>query len=250
MRPIRLALAGAAVFVASGVATPDANAQLTTIDFTNLIQNTATALNTAQQVKQGYDMVVNTAKQVEYQLENLKRVDPTSFYGVVNAYNQGLMTYATYQGTKDSMGYQAASVRQSFESLFPNLARSKAMHPNDYYGSHGERQAAMQAAAYTAATAQANEQQLLENQQLAKKIAVKSQSAPGEVAQIQLVIESLIVVQKQLDTLTKMMSASERVNALGAAEAASNSMIATEMSRRALAGYKTRGAAPRPAKPR
>jgi P-type conjugative transfer protein TrbJ len=245
----RLLVATVAVLVGS-VMPRGAYAQLATLDFTNLIQNTTTALNTAQQVKQGYDMVVNTAKQVEYQLENLKHVDPTSFQGIVNTYNQGLMTYAVYDGAKQSMGYQAASVRQSFETLFPSLSRAREMHPSQYYGSQGDRQSAIQSAAYTAASAQANEQQLKENQQLAKKIAVKSQSAPGEVAQLQLVIESLIVVQKQLDTLTKMMSASERVNALAAAEAASNSMIATEMSRRAMVGYKSRGAPPRPSRSR
>jgi P-type conjugative transfer protein TrbJ len=243
----RLLAALAALVVLGGVKR-EAQAQLTTIDFTNLIQNTSTALNTAQQVKQTYEMVANTAKQLEYELQNLKQVDPTSWQGIVNAYNQGLMTYATYEGTKQALGYQAASVRQGFQTLFPSLARVKEAHPSQYSGSQGERQAAVQSAAYAAVDAQANEEQLKENTRLARKIALKSQSAPGEVAQIQLVIESLIVVQKQLDTLTKMMSASERLNALGAADAATNSLVATEMSRRAMAGYRTRGAAPRPSK--
>jgi hypothetical protein len=49
--------------------------QRTAARATKLLQNTSTALNTAQQVKQGYDMVVNIVKQVEHELENLRQVD-------------------------------------------------------------------------------------------------------------------------------------------------------------------------------
>jgi P-type conjugative transfer protein TrbJ len=224
-----------------------ANAQFATLDLTNLIQNTSTALNTAQQVKATYDLLRNSAKQLEYEVQNLQRMDPSSFQGLLNTFQQGTMTYATLRGAESSIGYQAESVKQSFETLFPSLARAQVMHPSQYPQNRTQRQSAAQAAAYTAMTAQANDTQLRENQAMARQIALKSQTAPGQVAQTQLQIEAMIVLHRQLDALTRMQSASQRVEAIGAAEAATNSMMATEMSRRAMVGYRDRGSPPPPA---
>jgi conjugal transfer/entry exclusion protein len=218
-----------------------AQAQMATFDATNLIQTTKTALSTAQQVKQGYDMVRNGAETVAMTKQNLQQVDLSSFNGVIDAANTARFTYATYEGTKNDIGYQAKSVHANVNALFPSAEKIKASPPGALPPPPAQRQSQLQSAAITAIGTQANEEQLQNNAKLSKGIAAKSKTAAGGVAQTQLVIEGILLLQTQVSDLTRMLSASERVHATTAANAATNAMLADEMTKRALADYRSRG---------
>ena len=86
MRP---ALILAAFLGTSSPSLRPADAQTAVVDHSNLLTNIKTALQTAQ-------LVINTANQLDvmkaqlqYQLQNLKTIDPTSITGLINAHQPG-----------------------------------------------------------------------------------------------------------------------------------------------------------------
>jgi P-type conjugative transfer protein TrbJ len=219
----------------------DANAQAAVFDASTFGQSLATALNTANQVKQFADQLANMRQQLQYEMQALKTLDPASLSSVLNLYNQSMFTYNNFQADASSIGFGVANVNASYNKLFAKPAAIKSAQAADYENMYGLWQVELQNSSQTAIRAQANAGQLQQNAAATQKILAASRGADGEVRQLQLVVQSLAVIQSQLTTLTETISTAERVNATAAAATATEKIIAREQARRSRDQYRNLG---------
>lgn len=245
MKLHRLVLASVGLAAVSLGAPAVAVAQLATFDLTNAIQNTSTALNTAAEVKNSIEQLARMKDQLEYMAKNTRVSDLTTFNGVMNLYSQGRSTYDAFQGNRQALAYQAQNVRDQYGRLFPDRRAAETAKPSTHAETRKSQQDELRTAAQVAMTAQANQAQLQENARLAKNLSTKSASADGEVRQMQVVLEAILLLNSQITTLTQMLSASERLRTTESATEANQRLLGEEMNRRLMQGYTNRGAPPR-----
>ena len=239
MRKLAIATVLGMVFL-----TPRASsAQLSVVDHSNLLTNIKTALQTAQ-------LVINTANQLEvmkaqlqYQLQNLKTIDPTSITGLINAINQVQMTFATLQGDINSIGYTASVVTNNFNRLFPKNQKQWQGTPyssfNGYYDNwHAEITASSLAAvrAQTViSTLDAN------NSAIQRALLAANSPSTGQIQQLQLVNQQLALIHTELANLVQNLSTLGRVVTDFVAASTGTEEMSRERGSRRLQNYTYKG---------
>ncbi len=218
-------------------------AQMAVVDHSNLLQNIKTALQTAQ-------LVINTANQLEvmkaqlqYQLQNLKTIDPTSISGLLSAINQVQMTFATLQGDISSISYTANVVGGNFNRLFPkNQKQWQAVPYSSFNPSYDAWSAEITASSLAAARAQTVVSTLDANNAAIEKALVMANSAStGEIQQLQIVNQQLAVIHTELANLVQNLATLGRVVTDFVAASTGNDELTRERGRRRLQNYTDRG---------
>ena len=220
-----------------------ARAQTAVIDHLNLLQNVKTALQTAQ-------MVINTANQLEimksqlqYELQNLKTIDPTSISGLLTYINQVQMTFATLQGDINSIGYTASVVSNNFNHLFPkNQQQWQSMPYSAFNTSYDNWHTEITASSLAAVRAQTVISTLDANNAAIQRALLTANSAStGQVQQLQIVNQQLALIHTELANLVQNLSTLGRVVTEYVAASTGGQEMSRERNRRHLQNYTYRG---------
>jgi P-type conjugative transfer protein TrbJ len=241
---MRTRLVTAALIVGSFAAhSRPAEAQLAVVDHSNLLQNVKTALQTAQ-------LVINTANQLEvmkaqlqYQIQNLKTIDPTSIVGLINGINQVQMTFATLQGDINSIGYTANAVTSNFNRLFPKNQKQWQSTPySSFNGYYDNWNAEITAASLAAVRAQTVLGTLdANNAAIQKALLTANSSSTGEIQQLQIVNQQLALIHTELANLVQNLATLGRVVTDYVAASTGNEEMSKERRRLRLQNYTYRG---------
>jgi len=231
------------LFVATALRARAAAAQTAVVDHANLLQNIKTALQTAQMVENTAQQLTVMRTQLQWQLENLKTVNPTSIDGLLTLINQTQMTFAMLQGDLNSIGYTARTVNGNFTRLFPKTqSQWQSVRYSDFNGYYDNWHNEINASSQAAIRAQTAVSTLDGNNAAIQRIllAVNS-SSTGEIRQLQLANQQLALIHTELAALVQNLGTLGRVMTDMAAAATGEEMMNRERARRRLDNYTYRG---------
>jgi P-type conjugative transfer protein TrbJ len=237
----KIAFTFAAFVIVVAGAAPSARAQIPVTDAGNLVQNTTTALKTAQ------TQIDQLRTQIQNQLQMLRSIDPTTFAGLQALLSQGQFTYAMLQGDLSSIGYNLAAVNRGFDQMFP---KSQSQWRNAQYSDFGNYYDRWTAEVTTASKAAVRAQSTIstidaDNRQMADILRQSNASSTGQVRLLQLINQQLALIHKDLGSVVQNLATTGRVLTNWGAGAVGEQMMERERSRRRLEGYTSRGRAPR-----
>ena len=221
-----------------------ANAQTPVVDHSNLLQNIRTALQTAQLVQNTAQQITIMESQLQYQLQSIRSISPTSFSNLLTLLNEGTMTYSMLQGDLATMTYNVKTVSNNFNRLFPKSQQQwknvRYSDFNNYYDSWNAELTASSLAAARAQTAIGNLD--ANNQAIQKILLAANSSSTGEVRQLQLVNQQLALIHTELSSLVQNIATVGRVITDWTAASTGEQMMSRERGRRRLDNYTYRGA--------
>lgn len=221
-----------------------AHAQAPVVDHSNLVQNIRTALQTAQLVQNTGQQIQMMQAQLQYQLQNLKSISPTSFGNMLALLNQGTLTYAMLQGDLSTMGYTVRTVNNNFNRLFPkSQTQWKSVRYNDFNGYYDNWNNEITTSSQAAFRAQSAVSTLDANNRAIQNILIAANnSSTGEIRQLQLVNQQLAVIHTELASLVQNLTTVGRVITEWTAASTGEQMMERERGRRRLDNYTSRGA--------
>ena len=236
-RALRAALAACLVVAALGVA-PPADAQFTT-DAALIEQMIVEETQAVAQLTQ----ILQTLKNQTQLLNQVLTGEPFQDLGLAI----GLLpaTYQNYQAIiadLKSIGYSMQSVDFNFNGTFPNAAMYQGMQQTGYPAVESGWSDEILASAHIADRSQASISDTAQLTNLATQLISESGSAPGEVAELQLIVEMLGVVQAGVTQLVQNLTTTGRALVDTAAAAASERQLSADRRRRNRLNYTSRGA--------
>lgn len=240
----RLLLVSAAVTVGVTARPRVAGAQWAVADAGNLVQNTVTAAKTAQMVLQVAQQIQIMQQQLQYQLQTLKSIDPTSFNGIMQLFNQGQFTFQMLQGDISSMGYSLGAVNHNFSTLFPkNPSQWRQVRYADFDGYYSNWNTEITSSSLAAARAQSGLDAVDKNNRAIVQILSQSNnSSSGEVRQLQLINQQLALIHGEIASVVQNLATMGRVVSNWAAASAGEKLLTREAAQRRLDNYTSRGA--------
>ena len=227
--------------------TRSAQGQVAVVDHSNLVQNIRTALQTAQLVQNTAQQLQVMETQLQYQLQNLKSIDPASINGLLTLLNQGLLTSSMLQGDLSSIGYTVNTVNRNFNRLFPKTqSQWQSVRYSDFNGYYDNWNNEITASSQAALRAQTAVSTLDANNVAIQKVLVAANSSStGEIRQLQLANQQLALIHTELASLVQNLATVGRVITDWAAASTGEQMMNRERARRRLQNYTYRGPPPR-----
>lgn len=218
-------------------------AQTAVVDHINLLQNFKTALQTAQLVMTTANQLQVMEAQLQYQIENLKTVNPASISGLLTLINQTQMTFNMLQGDLGSIGYTVGVVNANFNRLFPkNQNQWQSVRYSDFNGYYDNWHAEITTSSQAAIRAQTALSTLDANNAAIQKILLAANSpATGEIRQLQLANQQLALIHTELASLVQNLATVGRVITDWAAASTGEQEMIRERARRRLQNYTYRG---------
>jgi len=218
----------------------EVRAQLAVADASNVVQTTATAINTARQVEQMAQQLRQMETQLKNQVESLKTLDPTTFGGVERALAQTTSLFSTLQSDASLIQWDLQRVGNDFDTLFPKTWKGARFSEFDKY--YGKWNGQITSSSKASVQAQAQITNLQAANRAAADALSESRDAKGEVRQLQLLNQQLAVLQTQLATLITNISTMGRVTSAMAAASAGEKEIGREIETQRAANYTKMGA--------
>jgi P-type conjugative transfer protein TrbJ len=220
-----------------------ASAQTPVVDHSNLLQNIKTALQTAQLVTTTASQLQVMEAQLQYQIQNLKTIDPTSITGLINGINQVQMTFATLQGDINSIGYTANMVSSNFNRLFPKNQKQWQGTPySSFNGYYDNWNAEITSSSLAAVRAQTVISTLDANgAAIQRALLTADRPSTGEIQQLQIVNQQLALIHTELANLVQNLATLGRVVTDYAVASAGTEEMSRERRRLRLQNYTYRG---------
>ena len=223
-------------------ATRSAEAQWAVADAANLVQNTMTALKTAQTVVNTLQQIELMKSQIQNQLQTLRSIDPTTITGLQQLLSAGQLTFSMIQNDVSSIRFDIADVNRDFAKLFPkSQSQWQSVQYSDFNGYYDRWNGEITASSLAASRAQGSIAGLDANNRAIASILASSRDATGEVRQLQLANQQLALIHTELVSLVQNLATMGRVTSDWAAASVGENMIARERARRRLDGYTSRG---------
>ena len=219
-----------------------AHGQWAVIDAGNLIQNTTTALSTAQTLINTFTQIEQLRSQIQNQLQTLASLKPTSFAELQSLLTGAHLSYSGIQSSLTSISYNIGDVNRDFNALFPK--RQSAWHSvraSDFADYYDRWNAELTSSSLAAARAQSSVTGLDRSNQAIANILTQANAAPGEVRQLQLVNQQLAIIHTELVNLAQNLTTMGRVLSNWAAASAGEKMLGRESKQRRIEGYTNRG---------
>ena len=219
-----------------------AEAQFAVLDPTNLVQNTLTALKTAQMVLNTYQQIELMKDQIQNQVQTLRSIDPRSLASLQNLLSQGQLTYNVIRSDVNSVGFSVQEVNRDFDGLFPkDKDKWKTVRYADFDNYYGRWNSEVTSSSKSAERAQAALVIAERNNQAIAQILNQVGGADGEVRQLQLVNQQLGVIHSELSALLQNLATMGRVMANMAAASSGEKMLTREAKLRRRDGYTNLG---------
>ena len=217
------------------VATTPASAQFDAPLLSQMIVQEQVAVSNLQQI-------VSTLQSQTQLLSNLATGQPPDELAFAQGILKGTQaTYSSIVGNLQTIGYNLESVSGKYDAAYPDQSRYQGMDSNQMSALQSEWRSELLASSQIAARAQTeiSDAQTLTEQ--AKQILQSSGSSQGEVAQLQLIVQMLSVVQAQMTMLVHNLTTTGRALVEGGAMTASEHQLAAERKRRNRLNYKSKG---------
>lgn len=229
----RGALLAASLFTVS----TDARADLFGVDVGVLTQILAESI---QQVAYLIQAVGQLGTQIQLMETTLSRLDGRSYDGIQHLLTDTSNNFSALTRDINAVGYTLDDINRNYRTAFPSTYQ---MAPTESFeGTRTRWQNEVLSSALVAARAQSELAALQSNTDQAVAIVSASRGAPGEVAQLQAVVQMLGVMQSQMKMLVEDLVTVGRVQTNAAAAAASDRQMSREIHRRNLLNYTDRGA--------
>ena len=182
----------------------------------------------------------NIEMQVQMMQTMLGSLDPKSFMAVLHLINDVTYSYRNVVSGISSVGYTLKGVNTAFQSTFPS--KVAAVPFANFGGLYAQWQTEVLASAQVAERAQSVISDWQENADAAAAILAQSQSAQGEIGQLQSVVQMLGVLHNESNSLLQTLGTTGRVLSSASAASASEHQLSLEKKRRNLSNYTFRGA--------
>jgi type IV secretion system protein TrbJ len=219
-----------------------ANAQFAVIDAGNLIQNTTTALSTAQTLINTFTQINQLRSQIQNQVQTLATINPTSFSDLQRLFATSQLAYSSIRNSLTSISYDVGSVNRDFNAVFPKSQIAwRGVPSSDFPGYYDRWNAEVNSSSLAAARAQSSITTLEQNNQAIANILTQANAAPGEVRQLQLVNQQLALIHTELASLVQNLTTMGRVLSNWAAASVGEKMLGRESKQRRIEGYTNRG---------
>jgi P-type conjugative transfer protein TrbJ len=227
--PRRNWLAGAATVALALVVQP-ASAQIPVYDpsrYLSMVRQLQKAAQVFQQLSSGAQLLQNAARKL-----------PTSFRSVEDI----LLGVRTLTGDVNAIGYRIETVSRQFHALFPDEAAVHDTDPRDTAELSERWDREIHMSALAAERSQTTLSRIDTNTRSARDLVQSSSNNDSVVAQLQVLVQMIEVINSDLASLSTTLDATERVNSTLAATQASSREVEKERRRRLLQAYDTRPA--------
>ena len=192
------------------------------------------------------DQLDRLQTQIRYTEQTLRQLDPTSFSGLVNAFNTLRWNYQSLAGQVQTIGFTASHVQTDFNRLFPKDKNAwRGVPSSNFDGYYTGWQTEISKSSLVAMSAQTQIDLLKRQNDVMMDILRQSQGANGELRQLQLINQSLAKIHDRLGTVVEVLATSQRVTAALAASGSGEKLMIRESKQRRLDGYTNRGRPPR-----
>jgi hypothetical protein len=186
-------------------------------------------------------LVIQTANQVRLMVTLLGQVSSGSFPALIAFIGAARSTYSSLTWGIRSMSYQLARIDSEFSSLFPGgtppRGTTVAQHRTQVQSWNQEVVGASQ----VAARQQTALSTLDDNAKQTQSVLQQSQTASGEIAQLQLIAQMIGITNSELIVLNQTLATTGRVLTDLAAQGASERQLSVGKSDDARSGYTDKG---------
>jgi P-type conjugative transfer protein TrbJ len=184
-------------------------------------------------------MVEQVVEQVRLMRTMISGLDASSFAALTELLREAETTHDTLTAGIRSMSYSLGRIDSEFRELFPSDPHAATFDEHAAYYSRWNQE--VLAAAQIASRQQTVIGKLGDSAAKAREIAQQSQNAPGEVAQLQLIVQMLSILHTQLLTLNQTLATTGRVLTDIGAGSASASQLSQAKRQTSLSNYTSRG---------
>jgi conjugal transfer/entry exclusion protein len=230
----RIALA-ATVLVTALVATTPARAQLDGALLAQMIVQ-------EQQAVANLEQIVRTVQSQTQIMSSMATGQPPDELAFALGILRGTQaTYSSIVGNLQTIGYNLDSVSRRYDEAYPDRSRYPGMDLSQMSSLQAEWRSEVLASSQIASRAQTEISATQELTDEARHIVQSSGAAPGEVAQLQLIVQMLAVVQSQMTMLVHNLATTGRALVERGAVVASEQELSAERRRRHRLNYTSRG---------
>ncbi len=208
-----------------------ASAIITVIDYSNLRENTLTALRNAQQIQNQLSMIAN-------QVKTLTTLPSEMFGAVKGIYDSNMRELNSIMSSVQGISFDLNQISSQYDQLYPQ-GRWDSMSSGQYAEIIQKWNTELSNAAKIAMQGQSVIQRSQDYNNEAIAILNRSSGADGEVRQLQSTNQMLGIVSSQLSGLTENLATSSRITAMMAAEDAQRREAAAAWSAQLLEGLGT-----------
>jgi P-type conjugative transfer protein TrbJ len=153
---------------------------------------------------------------------------------------QATLTLSSLVRGVNAIGYRMKAIDLEYNAVYGQSVRGTP--PSEFNGMHARWQSEILGSTQVAMRAQTNLESLEDHAKATKKLVDSSTKADGVVAQLQIVVQMLALLDQDLLSLQRTLDTGSRVVASVAASGASEKQLVQERKRLNLENYTDRGA--------
>ena len=220
-RTLWLSVILTACLLASGAG----RAALPVVDYSNLTQSIL-------QVTHAVTQIQNQIQQINQMAQTLQTLGGSQYASVTTGLNQQLLEMQNTLGTLTHISQSVGNIQNEFNTLFPDQATWDSYDFSNIGTTLDDWSTEIDNATIEALTAQGIVQRASQNVNRVNALLAESQTADGEVRQLQLMNQNMAVLSQQMNDTLQLLAANGRLQAIQAAR--------QEKSREAARARKTR----------
>lgn len=186
-------------------------AAIAVVDFSNLTQSIA-------QVTHAVTQIQNQIQQINQMAQTLQTLGGSQYSSITAGLNDQLATMQSTLGTLTQISQSVDSIQTEFNTLFPDQASWDSFDFSTIGSTIDDWSQEIDNATVEALTAQAVVQRAGLNVARVNALLAESQTAAGEVRQLQLLNQNIAVLSQQMNDVLQLLAADGRLAAIQAAE--------------------------------
>lgn len=185
-------------------------AAITVIDPTNLAQN-------IQQVAKSIIQIQNQIQQIQQMAQTLKTIGGSQFGNVSGGLTGQLTAMQSTLGTLTQISQSVATIENEFRVLFPDENTWANYDFSNHQGTLKQWSDEIDNATVEALKAQGITQRVAGTVASTQALLAQSQTADGEVRQLQLMNQNIAILSQQMNDSLQLLAANGRLEAIRAA---------------------------------
>lgn len=214
-----------AILTACLLASSAGRAALPVVDYSNLTQSIL-------QVTHAVSQIQNQIQQINQMAQTLQTLGGSQYANVTTGLNQQLLEMQGTLGTLTRISQSVGNIQNEFNGLFPDQAAWDSYDFSNIGTTLDDWSTEIDNATIEALTAQGIVQRASQNVNRVNALLAESQTADGEVRQLQLMNQNMGVLSQQMNDTLQLLAANGRLQAIQAAQ--------QEKAREAARARKTR----------
>ena len=215
-------------------ASPASGAAIPVID-------TAAIAKLALQIAEAIRQIKVMEQQVQMMRDAAKQVAQGSFGGLVELFRLIQVNYEAITRDGSGIGYTLQSVNSQFQRIFPNEEAISNARFRDYESISNGMTNELRSAALVAVRAQSTLSELQTTNAAARDILQQSDGNGSQVAQLQLAVQMLAVIQENMRSIVQTINSAGRLTSDMAAAAVTERRVARERRIRLMRNYTRKG---------